>query len=158
MLGGGRAKSPSAGLSGMCLWRGPRVQWSKSQWRGTSSRFEGIVDFPVFALETFFLKPKLQNVIYIRVVTLGAHVCILFTSVWTRTHFVMTTDADRIWETVAVFDSSCFLHVQGGAGRSQLWRAMFAAGCEIPCRRAAFMVKGQMWLGDEASRFGSRQS
>lgn len=56
----------------------------------------------------------------------------------------------RIWETVAVSDVYHFLPVQGGAGRSQLARAGFAASCEIPCHRAAVSVKGQMWLGVEA--------
>lgn len=50
----------------------------------------------------------------------------------------MTTDADRTWETAAESDSACFLHMQGGAGSSQLWKAVPAARCELPCRGAAF--------------------
>lgn len=61
----------------------------------------------------------------------------------TMNAFLITTNADRIWETVAVFDVYLFLPMQGGAGTSQLRRAVLAARCEIPCHR-------QMWLSQEA--------
>jgi hypothetical protein len=66
--------------------------------------------------------------------------------------FLITTNADRIWETVAVFDVYLFLPVQGGAGASQLRRAVLAARCEIPCCWAGGSSSEgrQMWLSQEA--------
>lgn len=59
----------------------------------------------------------------------------------------MTTNADRIWETVAICDICRFLPAQVVLADLS---SVFAASCEIPCRRAPFTMKGQMWLGDEA--------
>lgn len=70
----------------------------------------------------------------------------------TMNAFLITTKADRIWETVAVSDVYLFLPMQGGAGTSQLTRAMLAARCEIPCCRAggSYSEGRQMGLSQEA--------
>lgn len=57
--------------------------------------------------------------------------------------FLITTNADRIWEIVVVFDVYRFLPMQGGAGRSQLRRAGFATRCESPCRAGGFHSGGR---------------
>lgn len=47
-------------------------------------------------------------------------------------NFLMTTNADRIWETVAVSDIYRFLHMRGGAGRSQLEGLCLQPGVRFP--------------------------
>ena len=88
----------------------------------------------------------------IKVVTLGARVCISFLFFFFNIRSVCFwwLQMQIGYGKLAVADMYHFLHMQGGAGRCQRWRAVFAARCEIPCRKAAVTMKGQMWLGDEA--------
>lgn len=87
----------------------------------------------------------------IKVVTLGASVCISFFFFFIiRSVCFWWLQMQIGYGKLAVSDMYHFLHMQGGAGRCQRWRAVFAARCEIPCHKAAVTMKGQMWLGDEA--------
>lgn len=86
----------------------------------------------------------------IKVVTLGASVCISFFFLVIRSVCFWWLQMQIGYGKLAVSDMYHFLHMQGGAGRCQRWRAVFAARCEIPCHKAAVTMKGQMWLGDEA--------
>ena len=86
----------------------------------------------------------------IKVVTLGASVCISFFFFIIRSVCFWWIQMQIGYGKLAVSDMYHFLHMQGGAGRCQRWRAVFAARCEIPCHKAAVTMKGQMWLGDEA--------
>lgn len=65
-------------------------------------------------------------------------------------HFLITTNADRIWEIVAVFDVYRFLPVQGGAGRSQLRGLCLQPGVRDLAGLVAFTLERQMWLSEEA--------
>lgn len=78
----------------------------------------------------------------------------------TMNAFLITTNADRIWETVAVSDVYLFLPLQGGAGTPQLRRAVLAARCEIPRHKADVAEPGGPLDVDSesASRAGSEMS